>query len=59
MMVNFSAQNLFTWTSFRGLDPEMQGFDRAYVSQVNPFGAVRTSSTPSIRTYTFGLQVSF
>lgn len=57
--INLAAQNLFTWTSFRGMDPEMQGFDRTYVSQVNPFGSVKTTSTPSIRTYTFAVQLSF
>ncbi len=57
--VNFSAQNLFTWTSFRGLDPEIQGFDRNNVSMVNPYGSVKTSSTPTMRTFTFGLQVTF
>lgn len=55
----FNAQNLFTWTSFRGMDPEMPGFDRSYISDVNPFGAVRTIATPSMRTYTFGAQLTF
>ncbi len=59
MSIHFNAQNLFTWTSFRGMDPEMQGFDRSNLSQVNPFGSVRTITTPSVRTYTFGVQVSF
>lgn len=57
--VNFSAQNLITWTSFRGLDPEIQGFDRSFMSQVNPYGSVKTSSTPIMRTFTFGLQMTF
>lgn len=57
--VNFNAQNLLTWTSFRGLDPEIQGFDRSFVSGVNPYGSVKTSSTPTMRTFTFGLQVTF
>lgn len=57
--VNFNAQNLITWTSFRGLDPEIQGFDRTFVSQVNPYGSVRTASTPTMRTFTFGLQMTF
>lgn len=57
--VNFNAQNLLTWTSFRGLDPEIQGFDRTFLSQVNPYGSVKTSSTPTMRTFTFGLQVTF
>lgn len=57
--INFNAQNLITWTSFRGLDPEIQGFDRTYVSQVNPYGSVKTSSTPTMRTFTFGLQMTF
>lgn len=57
--INFSAQNLITWTSFRGLDPEIQGFDRSFLSTVNPYGSVKTSSTPTMRTFTFGLQVTF
>ncbi|SFG90982.1 TonB-dependent receptor [Pedobacter insulae] len=57
--INFNAQNLFTWTSFRGLDPEIQGFDRTFVSGVNPYGSVKTSSTPTMRTFTFGLQATF
>jgi TonB-linked SusC/RagA family outer membrane protein len=58
-VVQFNAQNLFTWTSFRGMDPEMPGFDRTYVSDVNPFGSVRNSATPSMRTYTFAVQLTF
>ncbi|SOD14859.1 TonB-dependent receptor [Pedobacter xixiisoli] len=57
--VTFNAQNLITWTSFRGLDPEIQGFDRSFVSQANPFGSSKTSSTPTMRTFTFGLQMTF
>ncbi|RKF31885.1 hypothetical protein BCY89_17200 [Sphingobacterium siyangense] len=58
-LVQFNAQNLFTWTSFRGMDPEMPGFDRTYLSDVNPFGSVRNSATPSMRTYTFAVQLTF
>ncbi|WP_411973721.1 TonB-dependent receptor [Sphingobacterium sp. Lzh-3] len=58
-VVQFNAQNLFTWTSFRGMDPEMPGFDRTYLSDVNPFGSVRNSATPSMRTYTFAVQLTF
>lgn len=57
--VTFNAQNLITWTSFRGLDPEIQGFDRSFLSQVNPYGSAKTSSTPTMRTFTFGLQITF
>ena len=56
--INFNAQNLITWTSFRGLDPEIQGFDRSFVSGVNPFGSSRTASTPTMRTFTFGIQLT-
>ncbi|GAA4138623.1 TonB-dependent receptor [Sphingobacterium kyonggiense] len=59
LQISFAAQNLYTWTNFRGMDPEMQGFDRTYVSEVNPFGSVKTTATPSPRTYTFGLQLTF
>jgi len=58
-LVQFNAQNLLTWTSFRGMDPEMPGFDRTYLSDVNPFGSVRNSATPSMRTYTFAVQLTF
>lgn len=51
------GQNLLTFTSYRGLDPEIQGFDRSVVSQVNPFGTVRAPSMPAMRTYTFGIQI--
>jgi len=41
------------------LDPEIPGFDRTNLSDVNPFGSVRSSATPSMRTYTFAVQLTF
>ena len=52
------GQNLLTWTKYKGLDPEVNGFDRRSVSQVNPFGAVRTQALPVLRTITFGIKLS-
>lgn len=58
-LIQFNAQNLITWTNFRGMDPEIPGFDRTYLSDVNPFGSVRNSATPSMRTYTVAVQLTF
>ena len=51
------GQNLLTFTAYRGLDPEIQGFDRSVVSEANPFGTVRPPAMPAMRTYTFGVQI--
>lgn len=50
------AQNLFTITKYRGLDPEINGFDRRFVYPINPFGSVRPQSLPALRTITIGLK---
>ncbi len=52
------AQNLFTITPYTGLDPEVKGFDRNYVSPVNPFGSVRPPATPVLKTFTAGIRLS-
>ncbi|WP_257668944.1 TonB-dependent receptor [Parapedobacter tibetensis] len=58
LSIYFQGQNLLTFTKYRGLDPETPRFDRSIVSQVNPFGAVRSAALPTLRTYTFGLQLA-
>ncbi len=50
------AQNLITITNYRGLDPEINGFDRRFVYPINPFGSVRPQALPSLRTITIGLK---
>ena len=54
--IYFQGQNLFTITNYRGLDPETKGFDRDFVSQVNPFGSVKPLALPVLRSYTIGLR---
>ncbi len=50
------AQNLITITNYRGLDPEINGFDRRFVYPINPFGSVRPQALPALRTVTVGLK---
>ena len=52
------GQNLITITNYRGLDPEINGFDRRFVYPINPFGSVRPQAMPSLRTFTIGLKFS-
>src|SRR5690606_10560829 len=52
------GQNLLTFTNYRGLDPEIQGFDRRFVYPINPFGSVKTQKLPLLRTITVGLKLS-
>lgn len=54
--VYVQAQNLITITNYRGLDPEINGFDRRFVYPINPFGSVRPQALPSLRTITVGLK---
>lgn len=56
--VYFQAQNLFTLTKYKGMDPEMQGFNRDNVSNVMPFGAVKAATMPIMKVVTFGLRVT-
>ena len=42
--VRFDAQNLFTITPYKGIDPETDSYTAAY---------------PYIRTYTFGINLNF
>ena len=52
--VYFSAQNLYTWTKYKGLDPEVGAmYGDALMTGVD-YGRY-----PSPRIYTFGLNVSF
>lgn len=50
--VYFSAQNLFTITAYKGLDPEISGGD-VYTKGHD------SGHYPPVRTFAFGLQVSF
>lgn len=50
------GQNLITITNYRGLDPEINGFDRRFVYPINPFGSVRPQALPALRTITVGLR---
>ncbi|MGN6399224.1 MAG: hypothetical protein ACTHMD_02150, partial [Flavisolibacter sp.] len=52
------AQNLLTFTRYKGLDPEVNGFDRRFVYPVNPFGSVKSASLPVLRTITAGVKLS-
>ena len=48
-----SAANLFTITSYSGLDPELSNSDPQYS------GIDSRDKYPSVRTFTFGLNVTF
>ncbi len=48
-----SADNVFTITSYNGLDPELSNGDPQYS------GIDSRDKYPTIRTYTFGLNVTF
>lgn len=56
--IYLQGENLFTITRYRGLDPEINGFDRRYVYPVNPFGSVKPQAMPVLRTITVGLKFS-
>lgn len=56
--VYIQAQNLLTFTKYKGLDPEVNGFDRRYVYPVNPFGSVKPAALPVLRTITAGIKLS-
>ncbi|HEY8389206.1 MAG TPA: TonB-dependent receptor, partial [Parasegetibacter sp.] len=57
LTVYAQGQNLFIITDYHGLDPETQGFDRNFVSNVNPFGSVKPPMLPVMRSITFGLRL--
>lgn len=52
------GQNLLTFTKYKGLDPEINGFDRRFVYPINPFGSVKTQALPVLRTITLGIKLS-
>lgn len=56
--VYLQGQNLLTFTKYKGLDPEINGFDRRYVYPINPFGSVKPQRLPVLRTVTVGLKFS-
>lgn len=54
--VYVQGQNLLTFTKYKGLDPEINGFDRRFVYPINPFGSVKSPKLPLLRTITVGLK---
>jgi TonB-linked SusC/RagA family outer membrane protein len=56
--IYLQGQNLLTFTSYKGLDPEINGFDRRNVYPVNPFGSVKPASLPVLRTITLGVRLT-
>lgn len=56
--IYIQGQNLLTFTKYRGLDPEINGFDRRFVYPINPFGSVKSQKLPLLRTITVGLKLS-
>ena len=56
--IYIQGQNLLTFTKYNGLDPEINGFDRRFVFPINPFGSVKTSAMPVLRTIAVGLNIS-
>ncbi len=56
--VYVQGQNLLTFTNYRGMDPEVNGFDRRFVYPINPFGSVRAQALPVLRTITVGIKLS-
>ena len=55
--IYLQGQNLLTFTNYKGLDPEVNGFDRRFVYPVNPFGSVKPAALPVLRTITLGVRV--
>ena len=52
------GQNLLTFTKYKGLDPEINGFDRRFVFPINPFGSVKPQAIPLLKTITVGLRLT-
>jgi hypothetical protein len=51
--LNFAANNLYTWTNYSGLDPEVS------VRETNLTPSLDYSAYPRARTITFGLNATF
>ncbi len=51
----FTAQNLFTWTNYKGFDPEVN----QYSGGTNPVFGVDFGTYPQTKTFIFGLNVEF
>lgn len=49
-----TGQNLWTWTDYKGFDPEVSTFDRSNISIGVDFGTF-----PQTRTFEFGIDVGF
>ncbi|TDH21413.1 SusC/RagA family TonB-linked outer membrane protein [Segetibacter sp. 3557_3] len=56
--IYIQGQNLITITNYKGLDPEINGFDRRFVFPINPFGSVRAQAIPVLKTVTIGLKLT-
>jgi outer membrane receptor protein involved in Fe transport len=54
MGISVAARNLYTWTNYRGLDPELNLFSANTVAQ-----GVDFSNTPLARTFVFGINFTF
>ena len=56
LSANITAQNLFTWTNYKGMDPEV-----CTAGGTGGSGAtgIDYCSVPSVRTYTFGVNITF
>ncbi len=56
--IYLQGENLITFTKYKGLDPEINGFDRRFVYPINPFGSVKPQKLPVLRIITIGLKFS-
>ena len=56
LSANITGQNLFTWTNYRGMDPEV-----CTAGGTGGSGAtgIDYCSVPSVRSFTFGVNVTF
>lgn len=54
LMLTVAGRNLYTWTNYSGLDPELNLFSANTVAQ-----GVDFSNTPLARTFVFGVNFSF
>ncbi|CEN35645.1 hypothetical protein CCAN12_620028 [Capnocytophaga canimorsus] len=51
----FTAQNLFTWTTYKGFDPEVNQFS----GNNEPVLGIDWGTYPQTKTFIFGLNVEF
>ncbi|MDX2196806.1 MAG: TonB-dependent receptor [Cytophagales bacterium] len=60
--IYFSTQNLFTFTSYKGSDPEMANYGRnaSGINSINPLtSGIDYGTYPQARRYTMGIQFTF